>query len=476
VEKAFSSSSSCASDIQSKGNYDQVFGFDYDWTQDINQSGSQLAGFLDDLAAACPSTHFDIEAHSEGVPVSLSAATQASTQTQGLIDYFVSLGGPILGTTVADTAQGADSGLLNLQNGIPIVGGYLQTTLFGGWTTGLASSNSELALTRQNFAANLPNVKVYEVAGDNSPLPGVANSLLFSNTPNDGIIPLSSALPQGSGLPNETQLPVFDLSHTQLECDPNAQNSIGATLALQLSPTSLSFIVPSDGTNPPDQTIQLNNQKAISWVAAVTPPAPSWLAISPMSGTTPGTIDVSVDVASLSTLPASASINITASYSSGASVPISVPVTVTGTSSTYSGSFSGTVADDEYGPCPGASATIDGGGTITVTPVGSGISSLTGQVILNQDTGLCNNYSGTYPVTGGIDPTGTVNFVYFTGTQPGDLQIGFTGTVGKDMISGTWLLIGGLDSQGYSADYLSSTFSMALSSAAVKGRNVDSIH
>ena len=146
------------------------------------------------------------------------------------------------------------------------------------------------------------------------------------SSPNDGIVPLSSALPQGSGLPNETQLPPFSDSHTQLECDSDVQNAVGAQLALQFSPTTLNFTVPSDGANPPGQTIQLNNQKTVNWVAAVADPAPAWLTIDPTSSTNPGTITVSVDTASLDTIPTSAAINLTAVYPSGRLVPASIPI------------------------------------------------------------------------------------------------------------------------------------------------------
>ena len=464
VEKAYPSSSSCAGDIQSKGNYDQVLGFDYDWTQDINDSGSKFAMFLNSFSTSCPNTDFDIEAHSEGVPVTLSAAGLA-TSAQAHIKTVVSLGGPILGTPVANTAQSIDTGLLNEQDGTPLGQGNLGSALFGAFAGGLLSNSSELATIRQNFATapGLKNTNVLEVGG-NKPsgfLFSVADATLFPpNTPNDGIIPLNSALPTGSGLQNETQLPPFPDNHTALECDPNVQNSVGAQLALQISPTSLTFTLPSDGTNPPSQTIQLNNQKAIDWVAGIADPSFLGLTISPASGVTPSSITVSVETAALVTIPANTAINLTATYSAGSSVPTSIPVTITAASSTFSGSFTGTITDDMYGPCPGATAAMQGGVSITLTPAGSGLIEISGNVTLTQLPGLCNDYSGTYPVTGGIDSSGNVAFVYQQGPNPPAVTLGFLGTLSGGVMSGNVVLEGGIDSKGNYADSLASPLTL----------------
>src|SRR5438034_5611559 len=77
--------------------YAQAVGFNYNWTQDLNTSGQQLAALLDTLKSAGIRT-VDIEAHSEGVPVALSAASQ----TQIRVGNVIALGGPIMGTPAAD--------------------------------------------------------------------------------------------------------------------------------------------------------------------------------------------------------------------------------------------------------------------------------------------------------------------------------------------------------------------------------------
>lgn len=102
-----------AQSIKKDGNYDSVVGFDYDWTLGINTSGAQLAGFLSTLAGCSGITMLDIEAHSEGVPVSMSAILQnASSQSPATIKHLVSLGGPIMGTPVASDPRILQSILL----------------------------------------------------------------------------------------------------------------------------------------------------------------------------------------------------------------------------------------------------------------------------------------------------------------------------------------------------------------------------
>src|ERR1035437_7853796 len=60
-----------------------------------------LAAFLNKLAQ-CPGVSLDIEAHSEGVPVSLSALIEATTTTRQSISRVIAIGGPIMGTPMAN--------------------------------------------------------------------------------------------------------------------------------------------------------------------------------------------------------------------------------------------------------------------------------------------------------------------------------------------------------------------------------------
>jgi len=102
VEDAFD-----ARDLVSKEGYEQVLGFDYDWTAAIDDSGAQLAEFLATVkrATRCPAgaeLSIDIHAHSLGTVVSLSAACRSSVRIRNMVLY----GGPITGTPLANIASG----------------------------------------------------------------------------------------------------------------------------------------------------------------------------------------------------------------------------------------------------------------------------------------------------------------------------------------------------------------------------------
>ena len=77
--------------ILKDGGYQSVLGFDYDWTQAINTSGTQLATFLNTVGL-CPGLSIDIEAHSEGVPVSMSALNQMNPNERQNFKRLFSLG------------------------------------------------------------------------------------------------------------------------------------------------------------------------------------------------------------------------------------------------------------------------------------------------------------------------------------------------------------------------------------------------
>jgi hypothetical protein len=67
---------------------------------------------------------------------------------------------------------------------------------------------------------------------------------------------------------------------------------------------------------------------------------------------------------------------------------------------------------------------------MTLTPVTGGGFTITGQWTLSQSAGICDDYSGTYALTGTIDASG--NVVFSTGLPNG------TGTLTGSGISGTW--------------------------------------
>jgi pimeloyl-ACP methyl ester carboxylesterase len=253
--------SEVALDIKFKGNYCQVIGFTYDWTQSVADSGSQLAKAIDDLGL----TNIDIEAHSLGTVVSLDAASKINPSIN--IGNIVLLGGPINGTPAADYAKGskAATNMLSILVNNPVpnlpaltLAALLEAPVFADLQTGCGdpadyseipcinyTGSQSLRNIRVAFGKNKPNVKVLTVAGTDRNFYGKVGRVIasLSNIKEnfDGIIPESSAsarLSNGfsyglqSTLNNVTHVGSYDLTHVELESNPGVitgvANIVGA--------------------------------------------------------------------------------------------------------------------------------------------------------------------------------------------------------------------------------------------------------
>jgi hypothetical protein len=80
-----------AAQIGKAGQYQQIVGFDYDWTEPPSVEGPIFAKFLNDLVSSGVTT-FDIEAHSYGSPVTYAALPYVKGAK---IPNVVTLGGPL---------------------------------------------------------------------------------------------------------------------------------------------------------------------------------------------------------------------------------------------------------------------------------------------------------------------------------------------------------------------------------------------
>lgn len=238
VEDSFDGSVVGEIEKGSSNYYNSVVGFDYNWLQPINQSGAQLASFLNDLSTDCENiASLDIEAHSEGVPVSMSALTQSSAN----ITHLISIAGPIMGTPLASDGSALKTVVLNLA-GLDLPSGtssvldiftapFLSDLIPGSGT--LSTIRSGLA-TR--FADNAPQLII--TGGDN-PITrpstgttvwlGFLSPVMGSNF--DGVVPWTSALSFGSGLnayPLVDPIQLFiGLGHNDLVANFNVQTLIG---------------------------------------------------------------------------------------------------------------------------------------------------------------------------------------------------------------------------------------------------------
>jgi hypothetical protein len=356
VQGAFADSSgnSCVEAIRAAGKYDQVVGLNYSYPSDIALSGGKdVANFLNTVAACPGITQLDVEAHSEGGPVSAYGVTLAQPSTQALIKNLVGLGSPWLGTPVAQAA-------VTIQGWSPLLTVLLNYNF--PMSVLLTSSQTAQTLLNAPFAAqlqpgsallnsiqqNLPKLaaKMVLVAGTQPPLyhaiVGKELATMFPNVGNDGIIGVNSALAIGTNF-NVKQRLEYPLSHTHLECDPNVISDVGNQVnssgipapgqaQLSVIPTSMTFSATQGGPNPSSQTLTLNSSgAAISWTAAN---SQIWLKISPTNASTPSTTTISVDVTGLSAGTYNDSIAISAPSASNSvvNVPVTLQVNPMGTS------------------------------------------------------------------------------------------------------------------------------------------------
>ena len=104
---------------------------------------------------------------------------------------------------------------------------------------------------------------------------------------------------------------------------------------INLTPSNLSFAYQLGGSNPAPQNLMIasSDKSALSYTAAAS--GGTWLSIGSTSGSTPGTVAVSVNPAGLTAGSYSGMVAITASGASNS--PQSVPVTLTVTSATGGG-------------------------------------------------------------------------------------------------------------------------------------------
>jgi len=291
-----------ARSIKEKGGYTSVVGFDYDWLQSITTSGNELAGFLDTLAG-CQGVTMDIEAHSEGVPVSMAALTLTKEATNSVIDRLIALGGPFMGTPVANDPRILEGIVLGCQISLAadVPGDKLESlVLQAPFVNDLRiSSNGDGGTLDQlrskltsRFQEDSPQVIVVGGSAQQLPCPNGqtidmswASSLMGTGN-FDGIIPLTSALAFDSGLKVYPKYPLSPVGHTQLEQDSNTIIFVGlqvtetqrpslvcsGSLACEASRTSsFDFAGASfDASQPP--SIKILSQDSTGAVTALSTP------------------------------------------------------------------------------------------------------------------------------------------------------------------------------------------------------------
>jgi hypothetical protein len=274
VENAYSK----VEGIRDAGDYGAVLGFDYDWTANLSDSGTNLSQFLTTLRGL-GITQTDIEAHSEGGPVALAASCFNNDMTVGTIAL---LGAPVMGTPAAllgPVVQSVGGASIALSPLLTVLADYptpyalshshhtLSEILAAPFAMDLQPNSASLATFRACVAqkmitnSNLGATHIACVAGTDFtagptlmlPLGLALRWLFLLGEKFDGIVNQSSANCVGAGFPQQRVTPLsYPLSHTLLTNDNDVINMVGGVarnyalpLPEQQSPVAQSYIAGS---------------------------------------------------------------------------------------------------------------------------------------------------------------------------------------------------------------------------------------
>jgi uncharacterized repeat protein (TIGR03803 family) len=352
--------------------YSTIIGIQYTWWDDINGSAQSIAKILNSLfdsnGSISPCNYqgtIDIEAHSEGTIVTLTSAQVGagylSESTVSKIRHVVLVAGPIDGTPVATNPLNAITFGLNL-NPSNAIGAWMPAAIAEmiPAVNELQPGSSVIAAAQAGAKQNLTSTEIVVVGGDKPYLDHWWETIFTESAllgiPNDGIIPVSSALPSDSTLPNLVRLVGNDPSsgnypypdnHTHLVNDPNvmkdvlsALNGAGETsqVTLGISPQSPLVLVDQSipfaanttnilnpqiqwtfNSGTTDGTLSSSTGTSVQYLAPQTPGGPF-----PISATLPAIIQGS----SLNPLSSSTSINVDNPVPTITAplVPVSLPV------------------------------------------------------------------------------------------------------------------------------------------------------
>jgi hypothetical protein len=217
VEEAFGG---CVNNIMAAGGYQQVVGFNYDWTQRPSVAGPLLAEFLNTLQSD-GLTEVDIEAHSFGTITTLAAISQTSLN----IPHMVLEGGPLNGTELVKHPNIVSLIAYKLNGFNKSTKHTLAEFFSSGVLDDLSPGSSVLTDIKTDAISKHNETSFIKIVGQTcTDLPLIVRKYVYGNNTNDCFIPSSSAA--GSDLPGPAAL-YFSLQHDKLECDPNVIKDVG---------------------------------------------------------------------------------------------------------------------------------------------------------------------------------------------------------------------------------------------------------
>ena len=232
----------CGFNIANQGTYDQVIGYDYDWTRRPSEAGL----FLRNVLTQFPHQRsLDIEGHSYGAVVAIAALAWKPLTDQPLKN-LVLVGGPLPAHGAPIASPAFVRFLFN--NTAPGAGGVVgfhmtpvDAQFAGVMLADLSNSSvmSQLADSARLGLSQSGSPKIIEVAG--------TTFLDFEKNwgapiPDDGIVDVASAASTDFFLAEEPRAAMtFPLFHTALPCNSDVQSFIKKSLAPPPPPPGLTF-------------------------------------------------------------------------------------------------------------------------------------------------------------------------------------------------------------------------------------------
>ncbi len=340
VDQAFgdcgAGSFDATSQIMKAGGYTQAIGLDYNWTQNVDLSGQQLAAFL----RATGLKHFDLEGHSMGGAVVLSGASYI-TEPALQIDKIVTLGGAGEGTPVAAVAPAIATFLLisPATQALALVGGQIPTLVDLITSPGIKDLNlNSPALVaiqnRYNGNATRQSTTILTVAGTVPILGSEIFKPLFPSEQYDGLIGVLEA--NLTGRAHTAPVGNYAVNHTELECSDPVIGDVGKLVKPSPTPIpKLDFSATEGSSSPPNQTFTIKNAGPAGSTLNYTVSADaSWLSLpdssTPLTAGASSIRAVSVNSSGLSAnlSPYKATITVSDPTSSNRSQTIAVTLTI----------------------------------------------------------------------------------------------------------------------------------------------------
>ncbi len=341
------------------------------------------------------------------------AATPASGSTPGNVSVSVNPQSLAAGTytgTVSITSSGASNSPKTVAITLNVTAALLPT---------ISVSPTSLTYSFQ-IGGTTPTAQIVTLSssGNAVSFTTATSATWLSATPASGSTPSTlSVSVNPSGLAAGTYTGSVTITAAGASNSPKIPVTLTVTAAqtnnLSASPSSLSFSYQSGGATPAAQTVSLSSTSALSYSASA---IGGWLSVTPASGSTPGSLSVSVNPASLAAGSYSGTITVTAAGASNSPLKIAVGLTVSSPPSTnpslniapgtltfsyVSGSTStGTqnLSITSTGSALGLTVAASGGSWLTVTPT-SGTTPATVKVSANTAGMAAGTYNGTITIT-----------------------------------------------------------------------------